>query len=69
GHAPAVADPYSTQDIAIVNPTIATVLYDVNNCVMDNVLKEVRLPAKSSYYLEQYRYNERVSAAVRPKQW
>ncbi|MCD7463870.1 hypothetical protein HAX54_051590, partial [Datura stramonium] len=58
---------------------IATILYDINSCVMLEVLKEVRIPVKSSYFLEQYRYSERifaardrgsgqVTAAVRPKQ-
>ncbi|MCD9646598.1 hypothetical protein HAX54_036597, partial [Datura stramonium] len=47
---------------------IATVLYDVNPCVMDEMLKEVRLPVKSSCFLEQYRYNERIPATARPWQ-
>ncbi|MCD7454008.1 hypothetical protein HAX54_023204, partial [Datura stramonium] len=38
------------------------------SCIIDEVLKEVRLPAKSSYCLEPYRCSERIFAAARPKQ-
>ncbi|MCD7469541.1 hypothetical protein HAX54_008645, partial [Datura stramonium] len=47
---------------------IATVLYDIRPCVMDELLKELRLSAKSSYCLEQYRCNEGISTVVRPRQ-
>ncbi|MCE0481927.1 hypothetical protein HAX54_040136 [Datura stramonium] len=35
--------------------------------VVDEVLK-VRLPMKSSYFLEQYHNNKRISVAARPRQ-
>ncbi|MCE3214654.1 hypothetical protein HAX54_052975, partial [Datura stramonium] len=42
------------------------------SCVIDEVLKEVRLPEKSSYCLEQYHCSDhgssQVTAAARPKQ-
>ncbi|MCD7460211.1 hypothetical protein HAX54_043071 [Datura stramonium] len=44
------------------------VLYDVRPCIMDEVLKKIRLPTKSSYYLEQYNYSERTPTVARPQQ-
>ncbi|MCE2056036.1 hypothetical protein HAX54_043947, partial [Datura stramonium] len=44
---------------------IAIVFYDVRHCVIDEVLKEVRLPMKLSYFLEQCRCSDRIPAMAR----